>query len=44
MKVGKYSGLKVQEAKNLVRTDLLATGEAAKYWEPEGLVVSRTGD
>lgn len=44
MKVGKYAGVKVQEAKNLVRTDLLASGEAAKYWEPEGLVVSRTGD
>lgn len=44
MKVGKYAGQKVQEAKNLVKNDLLASGEAAKYWEPEGKVVSRSGD
>ncbi|EAS06110.2 cytoplasmic leucyl-tRNA synthetase (macronuclear) [Tetrahymena thermophila SB210] len=44
MKVGKYAGVKVQDAKNLVKNDMLASGEAAKYWEPEGKVISRSGD
>lgn len=44
MKVGKYAGTKVQDAKPLVRKDLIESGEAAVYYEPEGLIVTRTGD
>lgn len=44
MKVGKYAGSKVQDAKTLVRNELLGTGEASKYWEPESKVTSRSGD
>lgn len=43
MLVGKYKGLKVQEAKNLVRAEMIAAGLAAAYYEPEGLVISRSG-
>ncbi|KAJ8607162.1 hypothetical protein CTAYLR_007327 [Chrysophaeum taylorii] len=44
MLVGKYAGTKVSEAKVLVRNDLLASGDAVLYLEPEELVVSRSGD
>jgi leucyl-tRNA synthetase len=42
--VGKYAGRKVCDAKPLVRADLLAEGLAAAYWEPESIVMSRSGD
>lgn len=38
---GPYAGKTVQEAKPLVRKDLIDAGLAIKYYEPEGLVVSR---
>ncbi|CEP16505.1 hypothetical protein [Parasitella parasitica] len=44
MCVGKYSGEKVQDAKPKVRADLIASGEAFAYSEPESLVMSRSGD
>jgi leucyl-tRNA synthetase len=44
MLVGKYAGKKVCDAKPLVRADLLAEGLAAPYWEPENIVMSRSGD
>lgn len=44
MLIGKYKGEKVEEAKPKVRNDLIASGEAFVYNEPEGLVMSRSGD
>lgn len=44
MIVGEFSGKKVQEAKPLIRTKLLETGEAIVYSEPEKQVISRSGD
>lgn len=44
MLVGKYKGEKVEAAKPKVRGDLIAAGEAFAYAEPEGVVVSRSGD
>ncbi|CCD24930.1 leucine--tRNA ligase CDC60 NDAI_0E01140 [Naumovozyma dairenensis CBS 421] len=41
---GKYKGEKVEVAKNKVKADLIAAGEAFVYNEPESLVVSRSGD
>ncbi|KAF3444183.1 hypothetical protein FNV43_RR13873 [Rhamnella rubrinervis] len=42
--VGDFSGRKVQEAKPLIRSRLIETGEAIMYSEPEKRVVSRSGD
>ena len=42
MIVGPYAGKKVQDAKSLVRAELISKNEAAAYYEPEGLVVSRS--
>lgn len=42
--VGKYKGEKVETAKPKVRNDLIEAGEAFAYAEPEGIVVSRSGD
>lgn len=44
MVYGKYSGEKVADAKLKTKADLVASGEAFVYNEPEGLVVSRSGD
>ncbi|ODV88620.1 hypothetical protein CANCADRAFT_125746 [Tortispora caseinolytica NRRL Y-17796] len=44
MHIGKYKGLKVEDAKPKVRQDLIDAGEAFVYNEPEGLVMSRSGD
>jgi leucyl-tRNA synthetase len=44
MLVGPYKGQKVEEAKPLVRQALIDAGEAFAYAEPEGRVVSRSGD
>jgi len=44
MLIGKYKGEKVEDAKPKVRDDLLQSGEAFLYNEPEGLVMSRSGD
>lgn len=44
MIIGDFSGKKVQEAKPLIRTKLLETGQAIIYSEPEKQVMSRSGD
>ncbi|KAK9017557.1 hypothetical protein V6N11_080035 [Hibiscus sabdariffa] len=44
MTVGEYAGRKVQEAKPLIRTKLIETGQAIIYSEPEKKVMSRSGD
>jgi leucyl-tRNA synthetase len=42
--VGEYAGKPVQEAKPLIRQFLIDQDMAFAYCEPEGLVVSRSGD
>ncbi|KAG7664888.1 CDC60 [[Candida] subhashii] len=44
MTIGKYAGEKVEVAKAKVKEDLIAAGDAFVYNEPEGQVVSRSGD
>ncbi|OWM65697.1 hypothetical protein CDL15_Pgr017194 [Punica granatum] len=44
MIVGEYTGMKVQEAKQLIRNLLIETGQAIIYSEPEKRVISRSGD
>ena len=41
---GDFTGKSVEEAKPLVRQQLLDSGEAFAYAEPDGLVISRSGD
>jgi leucyl-tRNA synthetase len=38
---GKYGGMSVEEAKDLVKEDLLASDDAALMWEPSGEIVCR---
>jgi leucyl-tRNA synthetase len=42
--VGPYAGEKVEKAKEKIRSELLASGQAIIYSEPEAAVVSRSGD
>jgi len=42
--VGKYANSKVSDAKKLVRDDLISSGEACSYYEPENKVISRSND
>ncbi|CAD8104543.1 unnamed protein product [Paramecium primaurelia] len=44
MIIGKYKGMKVCDAKPLVRKDMIESGEALPYFEPENTVISRNGD
>lgn len=44
MKVGAFKGETVEVAKPKVRQQLLDSGDAFAYSEPEGLVISRSGD
>lgn len=44
MLVGKYKGQPVEKAKPKIKTDLIKKGEAFEYAEPNGHVVSRSGD
>lgn len=44
MLVGAGQNMKVQDAKPIVRKQMIDNGEAAVYYEPENEVVSRTGD
>ena len=41
---GDFKGRPVQEAKELVKQSLIEKGDAFDYAEPEGLVLSRSGD
>ena len=42
--MGPHSGKKVQEAKKLIQGDMVASGEAVLYQEPERSVTTRSGD
>jgi leucyl-tRNA synthetase len=44
MTFGPFAGMPVQEAKPRIRQQLLDSGDAFVYCEPDGLVVSRSGD
>lgn len=44
MIIGDYKGSKVLEAKNLVKKELIDKKFALTYYEPNGNVVSRSGD
>lgn len=44
MMVGQYKGEKVEAAKPKVKADLIASGDAFVYSEPENQVISRSGD
>jgi leucyl-tRNA synthetase len=44
MLVGDFVGEKVEKAKPKVREQLIKSGEAFAYAEPEGIVISRSGD
>eukprot|EP00092_Neocalanus_flemingeri_P105682 GFUD01135485.1.p1 GENE.GFUD01135485.1~~GFUD01135485.1.p1 ORF type:complete len:1177 (+),score=443.87 GFUD01135485.1:130-3660(+) len=44
MVVGDHKGKSVQDAKPLIRTELLSAGQAEVYKEPEKKVVSRSGE
>jgi leucyl-tRNA synthetase len=41
---GEYAGKKVNEVKGLIKSEMIAAGEAVLYSEPEKPVVSRSGD
>lgn len=43
-KCGRFSGMKVKDAKEKIKQDLISRGEATLYCEPENLVISRSGD
>jgi leucyl-tRNA synthetase len=42
--VGSQKGQKVCDAKTIMRQELLDAGHGIPYWEPESLVMSRSGD
>ncbi|KAL3308162.1 hypothetical protein Ciccas_013311, partial [Cichlidogyrus casuarinus] len=44
LKVGAYKGTQVQDCKKKVQTDLVKEGLAVIYYEPEGVVLNRSGD
>lgn len=44
MAYGEFKGQPVTEAKNLVRNQLIESGDAFNYAEPDGLVISRSAD
>ena len=41
MVVGKYKGKTVQEAKPILKDDLVGSGDAVLYMEPEKQIISR---
>lgn len=41
---GEHKGMKVEDAKNKVKAEMIAAGEAFVYNEPESQVISRSGD
>eukprot|EP00004_Rigifila_ramosa_P013703 TRINITY_DN3058_c0_g1_i1.p1 TRINITY_DN3058_c0_g1~~TRINITY_DN3058_c0_g1_i1.p1 ORF type:complete len:1171 (+),score=294.12 TRINITY_DN3058_c0_g1_i1:364-3513(+) len=44
LKVGEHAGKRVQDAKPLIKAEMIASGQAVAYAEPEQLVMSRSGD
>lgn len=44
MLMGECKGMSVQDAKPKIRQQMIDANQAIPYWEPEGLVMSRSGD
>ncbi|GAV04053.1 hypothetical protein RvY_14392 [Ramazzottius varieornatus] len=44
LRVGPYKGKKVQDVKKKIQQELIQSGDALLYFEPEGKVISRSGD
>lgn len=44
MLVGKYQGKKVQDVKKNIQKELVDSGDAGIYYEPEKQIISRSGD
>ncbi len=44
MLVGKFKGRSVQDAKPLLKEEMIKSGEAVLYMEPEKQIISRSGD
>jgi len=44
MVYGPFAGMQVEQARTLIRQQLLDSGDAFVYCEPDGLVISRWGD
>lgn len=44
MTVGPYAGRKVSEVKPIIKDELIGSGQALQYSEPEKQVISRSGD
>ncbi|EDQ90709.1 uncharacterized protein MONBRDRAFT_20503 [Monosiga brevicollis MX1] len=44
MIIGEHAGKAVQEAKVLIQEEMIQSGDAIKYMEPEKSVISRSGD
>jgi len=44
MLVGPHAGTRVEEAKPIIRAEMIDAGTACPYFEPERLVMSRSGD
>ena len=44
MLVGPHKGEKVSDAKQKVKDELIASGDALLYFEPESQVMSRSGE
>lgn len=44
MQVGEHKGMKVSEAKPIIKQEMIDAGQACLYFEPESKVVSRTND
>ena len=42
--IGQYKGQPIKDAKDKVKNDLIKSGEADTYFEPEGLVKNRIGE
>ena len=42
--LGNFKGQKIIDAKNLVKKEMIDSGDAMIYYEPGGHVVSRSGD
>ena len=44
MTIGNFKGSKVVDAKNQVKKEMIDSGDAVVYYEPNGHVLSRSGD
>eukprot|EP01006_Ploeotia_vitrea_P036177 TRINITY_DN65982_c6_g1_i1.p1 TRINITY_DN65982_c6_g1~~TRINITY_DN65982_c6_g1_i1.p1 ORF type:complete len:1168 (+),score=769.25 TRINITY_DN65982_c6_g1_i1:141-3506(+) len=44
MIVGPHAGMRVEEAKPVIRAEMIKAGQAVSYSEPESVVMSRSGD